>query len=67
MREEFGLKPSGSIDCQFTFTRAMKELCGQPYTSGSKRVILSSGESVIISKDMYKPVTVLEDVYAPRE
>lgn len=32
MEEQFGLKPSGSINCQFTFTTEMAQYCGREFT-----------------------------------
>lgn len=60
MQDEFGLTFSGDIDCQFVFTKYMKDLCGQYFqvNSISKRhgnlILEGIGNIYFISRDMVK-------------
>ena len=56
MKKEFGLKLTGSIDCELVFTEEMKYLCG-------KEIVVTSVERTIarcgrwnISRDMVEPI-----------
>ena len=60
MENEFGLTFSGDIDCEFVFTKYMKDLCGQYFqvNSISKRhgslILEGIGSIFLISGDMVK-------------
>lgn len=60
MQDEFGLTLSGHIDCQFVFSRYMKDLCGQCFQVNSvgKRdgnlILETVGKTYWISEDMVR-------------
>lgn len=60
MEDEFGLTPSGDIDCEFVFTKYMKDLCEQYFQVNSinKRygslILENIGKIYLISIDMVK-------------
>lgn len=60
MEDEFGLTFSGDIDCEFVFTKYMKDLCGQYFQVNSinKRygslILENIGKIYLISIDMVK-------------
>lgn len=60
MEDKFGLTLSGDIDCQFIFSKYMKDLCGQCFQVNSvgKRdgnlILETVGKTYWISEDMVK-------------